>query len=47
MLINIMVATVAADPTVALKPRDHLGLVSGCGMAFRKNICAWEDSVHS
>ncbi len=25
MLINIMVATMVADPTVALKPRDHLG----------------------
>jgi hypothetical protein len=24
MLINIMVATVAADPTVTLKPRDHV-----------------------
>ena len=24
MLINIMVATVAANPAVALKPRDHL-----------------------
>jgi hypothetical protein len=24
MLINIMVTTVAADPTVALEPRDHL-----------------------
>ena len=24
MLVNIMVATVAADPTFALKPRDHL-----------------------
>jgi hypothetical protein len=24
MFINIMVATVAADPAVALEPRDHL-----------------------
>jgi hypothetical protein len=36
MLINIMVATVAADPAVALKPRDYLVPV---GFRLRHGHC--------
>ena len=36
MLINIMVATVATDPAVAFKPRDHLVPV---GFRLRHGHC--------
>ena len=42
MFIDIMVATMAADPAVALEPRTTLFLlVSSCGMAtvLCANIC--------
>jgi hypothetical protein len=45
MLINIMVATVAADPTVALKPCGHLapiGFRLRHGYLQCTNICASE-----
>ena len=47
MLINIMVATMAADPAVAFEPCDHLVPI---GFRLRHwlgtNICASENSVH-
>jgi len=46
MFINIMVATVAADPAVALKPRDHfvpVGFRLQHGCVLCANICAFGD----
>ena len=48
MLINIMVATMAADPAVAFKPRDYLvsvGFRLRHATASCANICASKIAV--